>query len=465
MNESTAQLPGVDEKIIGKKDIVLYSVSAILLLDTLTASASLGPSSIFWWLCLGVLFYLPMAMICAEMGCAYPEHGGIYAWVRNAFGGRWGSRISWSYWVNVAIWMPAIYIMFAGVFKQLFFPSMDATDQIIMGILLAWISVGVNVMALDIGKWVPNIGAIFKMVVFITISYGAYDYVSEHGMANPINLDSMAPDWVGSLQFIPAIIYGMLGFELVSASANNMKNPGRDIPSSILLSGIIIFVLYVLGTVSILAALPAGDIDLLEGLIDTLMLFFGGSTLGNTFVIALGVMALYTFFSNGVTWAMGGNRAAAEAAIEGELPRVFGVESKKQTPVGASIIMGVSSTVILILYGFLVDSNEDLFWSLFAFSGVIFLLPYVGMLLAFIKLRLRDGEHYRPYKIPGNNTFASLLAVVCIAILILSITLFIYVPGEGVQWPVLIGTLFALLIGELAIRYAETQKNETQLNC
>lgn len=450
------------KKIIGKSDMVLYCVSAILLLDTLTATASLGPSSIFWWLFLGVIFYLPMGMICTEIGCAYPEHGGIYAWVRRAFGGRWGSRVSWCYWVNTAVWMPAIYILFAGVFKQLFFPDMQAMDQILIGIGLAWVSVIVNIVALDIGKWVPNIGAVFKVIIFIAISYGAFIYVNDHGMANPINFETISPDWKASLQFIPAIIYGMLGFELMSASANNMKNPGRDIPQATLLSGVIILALYILGTTAILAALPAGEIDLLEGLVDTLKLFFGGSPLGNAIVISLGVMTLYTFFSNGVTWAMGSNRAAAEAAIEGELPSIFAIESKKQTPVGAAIIMGIVSTVVLVFYGFIADSNENLFWALFSFSGVIFLIPYIGMLLAFIKLRVVDPNQHRPYTIKGGNAIAFTLALICISVLALSIALFIYIPNEGIQWPVLLGSVVALVMGELAIRYAEMKRPDAE---
>jgi len=196
-----------------------------------------------------------------------------------------------------------------------------------------------------------------------------------------------------------------------------------------------------------------------EGLIDTLHLFFGGSPAGNIVVLVLGVGALYTFFSNGVTWALGCNRAAAEAAMEGELPRIFAIESKKLgTPVGAAVLMGIVSTILLVLYGLMAGSNEDLFWSLFAFSAVIFLLPYQGMLLAFVKMRLIDPDHHRPYKVPGGLGMARTLAWTCFGVLALSIVLFIYVPGEGTQWPVLAGVLVTLVIGELVIRTSENHK-------
>ena len=131
--------PVVHKKSLRQRDMVLFTVSAILLLDTLTAAASVGASSVFWWVFLGIIFFIPFAMICAEMGCAYPEQGGIYAWIRDGFGGRWASRATWAYWVNTAVWMPAIFILFAGVFKQMFFPELSLGWQIGIGVMLTCI--------------------------------------------------------------------------------------------------------------------------------------------------------------------------------------------------------------------------------------------------------------------------------------------------------------------------------------
>ena len=173
----------------------------------------------------------------------------------------------------------------------------------------------------------------------------------------------------------------------------------------------------------------------------------------------LGIGALFTFFSNGVTWALGCNRAAAEAAMEGELPRIFALESKKLgTPIGAAVLMGLVSTFVLVMYGFMSGSNEDLFWSLFAFSAVIFLLPYEGMLLTFVKMRIIDPDHPRPYRVPGGLGAARAAAWICFAVLALSIVLFMYTPGEGMEWPVLAGVIITLAIGEVVIRFSENHK-------
>ncbi|WOH36725.1 APC family permease [Thalassotalea fonticola] len=450
------------DKTLGKKDLVLFTVSAILLLDTLASAATVGVSSIFWWLFLGLTFFLPFALISAEMSCSYPEQGGIYAWIKTAYGSRWAARASWGYWVNTAVWIPAISILFAGIFKQLFFPDLSLSSQIAIGITLTWITVAVNIVSLDIGKFVPDSGAILKVLIFLVLIIAGFNHVSEHGMANDFSMAALKPDWQASFQYIPAIIYGMLGFELVSASSQEMKNPARDMPKAVLISALIIILLYIFGTIAMLAAIPSQDINLVEGLMDTLYLLMGDTPAGKTFAFALGIAALYTFFTNGVTWALGCNRAAAEAAKVGELPKIFAWEIKKTgTPLGASIMMGLVSTVTILLYGVLAGSNEDLFWSLFAFSAVIFMLPYIAMMLAFIKSRIDDPEHVRPYKIPGGIFIARLFAFSCITILSMAIVLFIYSPEEGMQWMVLAGVVVTIAIGEMIILSTEKSKAST----
>ncbi|MDM3871597.1 APC family permease [Porticoccus sp. W117] len=447
-------------KTLKARDLTLFTVSAILLLDTLAAAASVGVSSLFWWLFLAVIFFLPFGLISAEMGTTYPEQGGVYAWVRNAYGKRWGSRISWAYWVNTALWNPSIFILFAGVFKQLFAPELSLAGQIIIGIVLSWVSVIVNIVTLKVGKWVPNVGAILKLIIFITLIIGGLNYVQENGMANRISWETLTPTWSGSLEYIPAIIYGMLGFELMSASADEIKNPARDLPRATLFSGCIILLFYVLGTLAILAAVPVADVNLVEGLVDTLTLFFGDSSLGIAFVTVLGIAALYTFLSNGVTWAMGCNRAMAEAALDGELPKILGkTHPRNGTPMGAAIAMGVVSTLVLLFYGLIASSNEDLFWSLFSFSAVIFLLTYVGMMLAFLKLRKMDSQRHRPFRVPGGKLFARIAAYSCLFVIALALFLFIWTPAEGMQWPVFLGAIITMALGEFLVRKAEHENS------
>lgn len=448
-------------RTLGVRDMTLFTVSAILLLDTLSASASIGVSSITWWTILGILYFVPYGMISAELGTTYPEQGGIYAWVRDAFGPRWGSRVTWFYWLNNTLWQASVFVMFSGIFAQMFIPEMTLTGKLVLALAMNWIVIILTCVSLSVGKWIPNVGAVVKMIAFAALVAGGVAYASRGGvrLANDFSLASFVPEWGSAMQYVSVIIYGMLGFELMCSASEEMKNPTRDVPRSILASGVIIWLAYVLGTFAILAAVPVADINLVEGLVDTFRQLFGDTPAGSALALVIGALVLATFFSNTVTWSIGSNRASAEAANDGELPRIFAYEHPRNgTPVGSAILMGAGASVLLLAYGFLAGSNEDLFWSLFASSAVIFLLPYVGAVAAFLYARIHDAERPRPYRVPGGMPVAKLMTAVCIALLGMSILLFMYVPGEGFDLQVVTGVVVSVALGEVAIFVAEHEK-------
>jgi len=439
-------------------DMTLFTVAAILVIDTLAPSAAIGPSSISWWIITLVLFFIPYGLITAELGTTYPEQGGLYVWVRNAFGERWAARTTWLYWINVALWMPSVYVLFASMFAQLFIPDLSLWGQILIGILMTWVTVGIGIVALDIGKWVPNIGALIKALIMLVIGIGAFVYASQHGVANDLSFRNILPSWDAGLYFLPVIVYNFMGFELMSGAGEEMQNPQRDIPRAIITAGLLIAFFYLMGTIGMLMALPAEQLGLVSGIIDTLRILFGESGVGNVIVTILGIGALYTFLTNMVTWTMGANRTAAEAANEGELPAFFGkFHPVNKTPVGAYVLTGLVSSAVMIIYGLLAATAEELFWSLFAFSSIVFLIPYLAMFPAFLKLRRTDANRPRPYRVPGNHLTATLMTIVCVLFILQAIVFFIWVPGEPVDWgyaiPVLAGVAVTLIIGEFLIKH------------
>lgn len=462
--QPASETPKGFKKVLRSLDMTLFTVCAILVMDTLAPSAAIGASSISWWVITLVLFFIPYGLITAELGTTYPEQGGLYIWIKNAFGEKWAARTTWLYWINVALWMPSVYILFAGMFSQLFFPEMGLWMQIGIGIVMTWITVWIGSMTLETGKWIPNIGAIFKALIMVVIGVGAFFYAKAHGVANDLSFKAILPEWGAGLAFLPVIVYNFMGFELMSGASGEMKNPGKDIPRAIITSGALIAVFYILGTVGILMALPLDQLGLVSGIVDTLKILLGGTPVGNAVVVVLGVAALYSFLANMVTWTIGANRTAAEAAKEHELPEIFGREHPvKKTPTGAFILTGIVSTVVIILYGFMAGNAEDLFWTLFAFSSMIFLMPYLALFPAFLKLRHDDPNAVRPYRVPGGKPAAIILAVICELFIIQAVVLFVWVPGQPMDWafaaPVLIGVLITLVVGEILISISKKKKN------
>ena len=451
------------KKVMRGLDMTLFTVCAILVIDTLAPSAAIGASSISWWLITLVLFFIPYGLITAELGTTYPEQGGLYIWVKKAFGEKWAARTTWLYWINVALWMPAVYVLFAGMFAQLFAPELGLWGQILIGVAMTWVTVWIGVKTLETSKWVPNIGAIFKALIMVVIGVAAFIYASKNGVANDLSFASILPSWDAGLFFLPVIVYNFMGFELMSGAGDEIKNPGKDIPRAIIISGVLITVFYLLGTIGMLMALPIEDLGLVEGIIDTLWILIGDSGFGGFVVTVLGIGALYSFLANMVTWTTGANKTAAEAADEGELPAFFGrLHPVNKSPVGAFVLTGIISTVVIVVYGFMAGTNEDLFWTLFAFSSMVFLLPYLALFPAFLKLRKIDPDRERPYRVPGGNGLAWVMVVLCMIFIVQAIVFFIWVPGEPIDWayavPVLAGVLITIVVGEFLLSAAGKQK-------
>lgn len=444
------------KRVLGALDMTLFTVCAILVIDQLPASAAIGAQSIFWWVVTFVLFFIPYGLITAELGTAYPREGGIYVWVKRAFGSRWAGRTAWLWWVNVALWMPSVYILFAGIFAQLFAPELGMTAKIAICLVLVWLTVGISIVALDIGKWVPNVGAIVKAIIMLAIGVGGIVYGINNGFANDLSLSAMAPEFGASLAFLPVVVYSFMGFELMSGASEEMRNPARDVPIAIAVSGLLISVFYMLGTIGILSAIPLNDIGLIEGLVDTLQKVFGTTGAGATLVTLLGIGALYSFIANMATWSIGANRSASEAGIAGDLPSAFAKQhSMYKTPVNAALWTGLVASVVVVLYGLMAATAEDLFWQLFAFSSIVFLLPYLPMFAAFLHLRRTDGDTPRPYRVPGSWGVLVGLAALCMLFIVQAIVFFVVVPGEPIDWskavPIVTGVVVTLLIGEAIV--------------
>ena len=439
-------------RVLGFVDVTLFMVAAILVVDQLTASASIGVSAIGWWVVTLIFFFVPSALIVAELGSAYPYEGGIYDWVRRAYGPRWAARTTYWYWVNVALWMPSVYLLFTGVLTGLFWDGASTFSQSLVAIALTWITVLVGIQTLNVDKKVTGGSALVKVAIILVIGIGAIVIAIRQGSANSFSLDAVLPNFSAAKVFLPVLVYQLLGFELVSSLSGEMRHPRRDVARAVGLSGIAISVLYVLGTLGILLVLPVEQIGLTAGLVESFEAIFGSSS---PLPWILGIAVMVAYFGNMVTWSLGANRSAAEAAQTGEMPKIFAVETKRGTPVWAFVITGAVSTVVLLFAGIFLKSQDNLYFALFAASSAIFLLPYLLMFPAILRLRKVDAGADRPFRVPGGR-IGLWVAVVCASgAVFASLVLFVWTPGSAVDWSytgplvAIVGT--AIVVGEIIV--------------
>ena len=460
--------PHAFARVLGRADLLLFSVSAILTIDTLASAASMGVTWFTWWAITMGMFFIPYGLVTAELGAAWPGEGGLYVWVREAAGPRWGSLAAWFYWINNAYWIPSVYMVFAGTFHTIFLkehlgPALregaGATWlQAGIAILLTWMTVGIGIVRLEVSKWLPNLGAVVKVALFLALgALGASSLLSGHPPANDFSLARFVPRWSDSLAFLPVLLYNALGFELMSSAGDEMKEPQRDVPRVILLSGLAIAAVYTLGVLGILLAVPLHQLSLVTGTWDALeVLGRQWGSAGDAFVLLLGVGFLYCCVANIVTWSLGVNRVAAAAASEGAAPAILGrLHPRFDTPWAAFVIMGAIATVLLLGNAALSSRADNVFWMVFKLSGVCFLVSYLLIFPAFLILRYRQPARPRPYRMPGGLIGAWSATVVCTGFVAFAILLFFRpsptaedaAAGISETWLLLAETLITLAVG------------------
>ena len=446
-------------------DMILFSVCAILLLSQVTLTAQIGPSAIAWTALMIALFFLPYGLMTAELGSTYPDTGGIYSWIVRAFGNRWGTRVSWWYWLNVALWVPSVYLMFSVVLSEMFFPDLGFWPQVGIALVLIVVNWVVNVLTLDTGKWVSNLGALITVGVIVLIGIAGVMVVTTDGSATSFEWTSasMIPTASTMALALPIIIYNFLGFELMSSASNEMRNPRRDVPRTIVIAGVLIGAFYLISTIGMQVVMPAEEISETSGLMDVLQAAFGSGPA----ITLVGIGILYAFFAALIPWTIGANRAAAEAAEQGDLPPVFKrMSTKHRTPVGAAGLTALVSASITVVYGVLFSvTNGDidaLFWSLFAFSSIVFLLPYVAMSLAFVRLRHLDPGAHRPYRVPGGSFGAWLSALLVVVLLVAAVFFFMWNPwaefDATTTWLIVAGLVATFVAQEILVVMAPRWK-------
>ncbi len=439
----------MEEKKVSLSKSIMFTICSVIVLDTFVAPAIIGVSSITIWIITALIFFMPYGLISAELGSTYPDDGGIYNWVERAYGERPAVLVGWFYWVNVAFWMPAVFIAFATWISYVFFP--DANPWVLAGIaiVMCWIIVAIGIRGVELGVAVTNVAAIAKVAVLLIFGFLGIAYGIKHGLANDFSLQSFIPSFNNTTQYIAAITYNLLGFELIGSIGSQIHDPGKTIPKMTIFAGIAITALYVFGTFGVLAAIPADQVDTADGFffaLQELCTVFGAAQ-RPLFIIII-IIASLTLVANMVSWSMGACEVLSAAELD-KRSRVLGHRNRKYgTSDGLYVVMGIIATLLLVLNFSLSGDANEAFWTILSFSFVIFLIPYLFMFPAAVKLRKIDPDTPRPYSVPGGMTGLVISATLCELVVAVSLVFLFKDAGSSFAlWTLIIGTIITTLIG------------------
>ena len=432
--------------------IISTVICVVFVCEAAAPAAAIGNQQFFWWIFLILTFLLPYGMVVAELGTTYDGEGGIYDWVRDGLGDKWGARISYYYWVNYPLWITSLAVLFPPILNLAFGWDFSLPVQILIELGFVWIVYLIGRSKVADSEWVLNGGALIKVVVAVLVGALGIWYASQNGFANDMSAATFMPELTNTnaLSYLSIIIFNFMGFEVICTMTDDMADPAKDIPKAIIAGGLAIAVIYLFAGFGIGAAIPADQIDPDYGMIVALQTMVGDSPIFQIVCVAF----LITLFANMAAWSFGVNSVARYAAEHGNMPKVFAsMISKDDMPNGANLVNAVVASLTLALQLVPIDAiSKGLFWMLFGTSVVFLLLTYIPMFPAFLNLRKNDPNRERVFTFPFKGAMMKVaLAVPCIELVLAIVATLVPLSADEVESkvPMLIIFFVLLAIGEV----------------
>jgi glutamate:GABA antiporter len=393
-------------KSLRRFDMWFFTVCAFVGLDTLGTVASNGAEGFLWLVVLAIVFVAPYMLLTAEVGSAFTQEGGPYEWVKLAFGRVHGAIFSILYWITNPLWVGGSLAFIAHDSWSANISSIGSGSfgDYFFKLVFIWISIGVAIISLRYGKWIPNAGAVLRGIVLGFFSLTVIIYGIKHGVAG-FQWGHLSPTRAVFFGLVPVLLFNYVGFELQNGAAEEMENPKRDVPLSVLRSGITGVLMYAIPIFCILLVLPASKVTSIGGFIDAVTLTFHGVYGGaaHALLVIMTLCFIAALVTSGAVWMIGSDRIQAVCAYDGAFFPYFGVFNRKLgTPVRVNVMSGVASSIFCIAAIILLkhQSTANAFTVVLDIAISTTLLSYLWIFPAVLKLRYSHGGVHRPYVHP-----------------------------------------------------------------
>lgn len=371
------------------------------------------------------IFLIPAALVSAELGGAFGDKGGgVYTWVKEAFGSRWGFVAIWLQWIQNVVWYPTVLAFSAAAIAYVIGAPELATSGFYVGafcIVAYWIATLITLRGVDaiakVTSWAFLTGTVLPGVIIMIVAAVWISQGNPVAMLHPAASDSAAvmsmagghphPRYfphitgMGDIAFLAGIILLFAGVEVHAVHANEMTNPKRQFPVAMLVSSVVIILLFTLGSFAVATVLPNQDINLQEGLMKAFQQIF--DRLGIAWATPV-VCVLLAFGGLGgvMSWISGPSRGLLWTAKEGEIPPFLAKTNKNGVQINILIVQGVIVTVLALAYFVMTDVSVA-FFLLSAMTITLYLMMYMLMYAAAIRLRYSQPDLKRSYRVPGGT--------------------------------------------------------------
>jgi amino acid transporter len=423
---------------MGFWDVLLFNIATVLGPRWIAAAAHNGTSSISLWVLAAVLFFVPMALVINELSSRFPEEGGLYVWSKEAFGDFHGFVAGWTYWVYTIFYFPGLLLASAAMSAYVLGGkgaalAQDRTYLLAGSLVLLLVAVILNIIGLNIGKWLQNAGGVATYVPLLILVGVAGALWLKNGSVTHYTWSNIQPTWNwDTVNFWSQIAFAFTGLELVSAMSGEIREPRRTLPRAALTAAALIAAMYIIGTVSLLSLVPAADVDPKSGVFHAITL--GSVALKIGFVGVLAAILVTVGNAGGVGSTVAGiARVPFVVGIDRYLPKAFGkIHPKWRTPYVSIIVQAVLSALVLLLSQ-INETTRGAYQVVIDITIILYFIPFLYMFAAAIKLANRPDRNANPQAVlvPGGKAGVWIACGLASAVTLLSIIVSIFPPGDS----------------------------------
>ncbi|KPK33734.1 MAG: hypothetical protein AMS24_00200 [Chlamydiae bacterium SM23_39] len=389
--------------------LITLSSAFVVSIRNVPSMAETGLHMIFFGLIAAICFFIPTALISAELATGWPKEGGVFVWVTKAFGSKFGFLASWLQWTNMLLSVISMFYFVGGSFAYVIAPDLAANKIFLISVLFValWTCTLASLKGVRVNSLVSTccflLGVLLPAILMIVL--GVFYFFSD----NPLSIDlsftpkNIFPDFkkFATLVLILSFTRTFTGIEASSNHAGKVINPARNYPVAIFFVVIIGLAVNLLGAFSVAIVVPQRDISFVSGFMQAFEMFLRKMNVG-WIVPYIGVLVAGGAIGGANAWLMGPVKGLLEAAKRGFFPPFLTKVNKHGIPRNLLIVQGI---VISLIGSFLMISDKIniAFWISIALSMMIYASMYFLMIISGIYLRYKHPEVKRAYYIPGKK--------------------------------------------------------------
>ncbi|MET9614591.1 APC family permease [Kitasatospora indigofera] len=384
--------------------LALMTTSSVASLRAAPTMAVYGLAAVFLYVLPAIVFLMPTALVSAELASGW--NGGVYRWVSEGLSKPLGFLAVWCQFAMTIFYYPSLLAYVASTIAYVIDPSLASNGPYtaIVIIVLYWSGVwvssrgtgavaGLSSWGLVIGTLVP--GTLLVVLGMVFLGQG-------NPSAAPMTASNIFPQWTGlaSLVLIVNNFLSYSGMEMNAVHVSSLRNPAREFPRSMFTASGLVLLIFILPALAISWVVPSSQLSLTAGVMqafDSFFQYFHIGWLTPVIAVALVVASL----GGMLTWLAGPSKGLLLISRqEGYLPPFLQRLNKHGIQQNILVTQGVVTTVIALAYA-LLPNVSSAYWIFSVITTQVYLIVYLLMFLAAIRLRRTQPDHPRGYRAPA----------------------------------------------------------------